>query len=167
VNKGFTPTPERELLKFGAKSADSRSVWGFTVLEFLVILGILGVVASAAVFLLNPVELFREARDRQRIADVAELKKTIALYVASAAKPDLDSRGNCGSEYKSTDGSMAVDGTGWLPINFNEIPGGSTLAALPTDPINGKDHFYSYKCNERDLTFELNVKMESERYQQK
>ena len=137
---------------------------GFTILELLVILGILAVVAAAAVFLLNPVELFREVRDRQRIADLAELKKTIALYVTSATKPDLDNRGNCVNEYKSIEGTAAVDGNGWLPVNFNEIPGGSTLTALPVDPINNKDYFYSYKCSERDLTFELSSGMESKKY---
>lgn len=145
------------------RDAIIKPMRGFTVLELLVILGVLAVVVTVAVFLLNPVELFREARDRQRIADLAELKKAVALYVASTAKPDLDSRGNCASEYKSTDGSTDIDGTGWLPVNFNEIPGGSILKSLPTDPINNSSHFYSYKCNERDSTFELKSIMESKK----
>lgn len=131
----------------------------------LVILGILGVVAAAAVFLLNPPELLREMRDRQRMADLGELKKAAALYVASAAKPDLDARGNCSAIYTSASGSAAVDGSGWLPVNFNEIPGGAVLKNLPVDPINDAEHFYSYKCSERDLTFELGSKMESKKYQ--
>lgn len=128
------------------------------------ILGILGVVAVAAVFLLNPPELFREVRDRQRMADLGELKKALALYVASAAKPDLDAKGNCSGIYTSVSESSAVDGTGWLPVNFNEIPGGAVLKKLPMDPVNDTEHFYSYKCSEGDLTFELNSKMESKKY---
>lgn len=137
---------------------------GFTVLEFLVILGILAVVGTVFVFLLNPAERMREARDAQRIIDITELKKAISLYLTIVEKPDLDARGNCENEYKSTNGSVAVDGSGWLPINFDLMPGGSTLSKLPIDPINDATHYYSYKCNPTGLKFELNAKMESERY---
>ena len=139
---------------------------GFTILEFLVILGILAVLSVVFVFLLNPVERLREVRDRQRMADLGELKKAVALYIASAAKPDLDSRGDCSETYASISGTTAIDGSGWLPVNFNEIPGGSTLKILPIDPINDEMHFYSYSCDERDLTFELDARMESKKYKQ-
>lgn len=137
---------------------------GFTILEFLVILGVLAVVSVVFVFLINPAELMREVRDRQRIADLGELKKAVALYVASVAKPDLDSRGNCSETYSSISGTSAVDGSGWLPVNFNEIPGGSTIKNLPIDPVNDEVHFYSYTCNEKDSTFNLKAEMESKKY---
>lgn len=138
---------------------------GFTILEFLVIFGILTVLVVVFVLLINPTERMREVRDAYRIVDLAELKKAVSLYIASAEKPDLDSRGNCAETYASNSGTAAVDGSGWLPVNFDQIPGGSTLKSLPTDPINNNQYYYSYKCSERNLTFELNAKMESRKYQ--
>jgi len=40
--KEFTPTPELELFKSGAESADSRLVWGFTLIEILIVLTVIG-----------------------------------------------------------------------------------------------------------------------------
>lgn len=39
-SSGFTPTPEPELLKPGIGSADSRLVWGFTLIEVLAVFSI-------------------------------------------------------------------------------------------------------------------------------
>jgi len=37
-----------------------------------------------------------------------------------------------------------VDGTGWVPINFNTVPGGSPSAVLPVDPVNQTSTFLYY-----------------------
>ena len=66
--------------------------------------------------------------------------------------------------YKSTDGNNAVNGTGWIPINFNKTPGGSPLSKLPLDPLNDAGHYYGYACNPKTDKFELNVKLESDKY---
>lgn len=137
---------------------------GFTVLEFLVICGILAVLTAVFVFLLNPVERMRESRDVQRILDLAEIKKALSFYVSIVEKPDLDLKGNCESYYESIAGTTAVDGTGWLPVNFDQIPSGSTIKKLPLDPINDEEHFYSYQCIPGSLKFTLDAKMESKRY---
>lgn len=42
-----------------------------------------------------------------------------------------------------------VNGTGWIPINFTTIPGGSSLSALPVDPINtiSSNEFFVYETD--------------------
>jgi prepilin-type N-terminal cleavage/methylation domain-containing protein len=37
-----------------------------------------------------------------------------------------------------------VNGTGWVPINFTSLPGGSPSAALPVDPVNQTSSFLYY-----------------------
>jgi|GEM_PF-2556703 prepilin-type N-terminal cleavage/methylation domain-containing protein len=41
---------------------------------------------------------------------------------------------------------LKTDGTGWIPINFNSYPGGSTMSKLPTDPVNtaSSNEYYIY-----------------------
>jgi hypothetical protein len=54
-----------------------------------------------------------------------------------------------------------VDGTGWLPVDFTSIPGGSPIPVLPTDPTNTSSYYYSYLSGG---SYELLSLLESERY---
>ncbi len=63
-------------------------------------------------------------------------------------------------------------GTGWLPINFDGLPGGSPISSLPIDPVNtvatahlsaidNTDLVYRYSCAISPLTYELDAVLES------
>ncbi len=160
---------------------------GFTLVEFGVVVGILAVITLVILAVLNPAERFRESRDAQRIADLTTLKKAVSLYLAVLKNPYLDGAGlpakagSCkdnfwasvsgaeesfsGSPNQYTSAGTMVDGTGWLPIDLTKIPGGAPIAELPVDPINSPEQAYTYRCNSTNLSFELNAKMESSRYQ--
>jgi prepilin-type N-terminal cleavage/methylation domain-containing protein len=56
-----------------------------------------------------------------------------------------------------------VDGTGWLPVNFNLITAGSPIAKLPVDPVNNASFYYAYAASS-SLTFELDGHMESVKF---
>jgi prepilin-type N-terminal cleavage/methylation domain-containing protein len=69
-----------------------------------------------------------------------------------------------------------VDGTGWVPINFDTLDSGSPLPALPLDPINtvstlsnilNSDFVYRYACNASNLTFEIDAQLESNAFRVK
>ncbi|MDP1688794.1 MAG: type II secretion system protein [bacterium] len=66
---------------------------GFTLLELLIVIGILAVLATAAVLVLNPAELLRQARDSTRVADLTSLHKTVALYLTTIKNPLMDNGG--------------------------------------------------------------------------
>ena len=71
---------------------------GFTLLELLIVIAILAILAAVAIFVLNPAETLREARDTQRISDLATLKTALALYVTkttSTVQFDGNSNNNC------------------------------------------------------------------------
>lgn len=67
------------------------------------------------------------------------------------------------------------DGTGWIPVNFGSISGGSPIASLPLDPINttidatptSADFVYRYACQSTGDTgkpssvFEIDAVLES------
>ncbi|MCS6789045.1 MAG: hypothetical protein NZ484_00525, partial [Patescibacteria group bacterium] len=59
-----------------------------------------------------------------------------------------------------------IDGTGWIPIDFNQLSFGRTLSKLPIDPINNTSSFYSYVYNPTINKYEINGMFESNKNQQ-
>jgi prepilin-type N-terminal cleavage/methylation domain-containing protein len=169
---------------------------GFTLVELLIVIGILAIIATVTVVVLNPAEILRQTRDSTRISDLDGLRSALAVYVATVANPNMSTSssgsGACaatvcfthaawgatatpcgfmvgqtthiyGGSYAST-AIQAVDGIGWIPVNFGAIPGGSPLSKLPIDPINNESYTYGYACDDTNETFELDGYMESSRY---
>lgn len=150
---------------------------GFTLIELLIVIGILAILATVALLVINPAELLRQARDSQRISDLGSINSAIGLYLATVSTPSLGTALTC---YASAAGAdcrpnfvtdtasatpanySAVDGTGWVRVNFNQVSGGSPLAALPLDPINNATYFYAYMST--STKYEMNANLESERY---
>ena len=62
---------------------------GFTLIELLVVIAILAVLAVVVVLTLNPAGLLQEARDSNRISDMATLKSALSLYMADVPSPSL------------------------------------------------------------------------------
>ena len=165
---------------------------GFTLLELLIVIGILAILATTTVLVLNPAELLRQARDSQRISDVQTINSALSLYVTTASGPKLSYTGSgCGTYtfgytlasgtmgatcgptgVSSTTASRNINGTGWLPVDISGIPGGSPLAAYPVDPTNASGTgpmatsslIYFYRCDQANLTWEINTNFESSKY---
>lgn len=70
-----------------------------------------------------------------------------------------------------------TDGTGWIPVNFNNIVGGSPISNLPIDPINSVTTggsaagaitsgalVYRYGCSQSPVGFEIDATLESDAY---
>ncbi|MBI4993357.1 type II secretion system protein [Candidatus Wolfebacteria bacterium] len=62
---------------------------GFTLLELLIVIAILGVLGSIVVFMLNPAETLKKARDSQRISDLSTIKTALGIYLTSTSSPQL------------------------------------------------------------------------------
>ncbi len=91
-------------------------------------------------------------------------------------------------EAATFDGSSAVDalqvsnpsltdGTGWIPVDFSDITGGSPISNLPVDPVNSvavgtslasavtsQALVYRYGCSVSPLAYEINAQLESAAY---
>lgn len=155
----------------------------FTLVELLIVIGILAILGTAAVIVINPAELMKQTRDATRVADLQTLNKALALYEAegntSFGTANMvylslpDSNANCSSytlptlpggwtyackpaaSYRNTDSS------GWLPVNLGAISSGSPLPTLPVDPVNDATtgEYYAYIAGSWVLT----AQMESEK----
>ncbi len=90
---------------------------GFTLIELLIVIGILAILATTVVLILNPAQTLAETRDTQRLSDLDTINKAIGLYLATIQNPSFGYSTNCG-----------VDGSGnsiWLSSGA-----GATLAPV-------------------------------------
>ena len=164
---------------------------GFTLIELIVVLAIIGVLVGILVAVIKPQQIFARLRDTQRQSDLNRLANAIQTYIAEFAQNpsaivltgDLGGINGCleGSTptiYYSASGnpgptapftrarastSTAVNGTGWLPVNFASATT-LNLTALPIDPRNSAfdadpSYYYTYACK-TDLNFELDANLE-------
>lgn len=75
------------------KSTKSR---GFTLIEILVVIGIIAVLAAIVIIAINPARQFAQARNTQRTSDVAAISNALGQYMA-------DNRGALPSVLDTTD----------------------------------------------------------------
>ncbi len=163
---------------------------GFTLIELLIVIGILAVLATVTVLVLNPAQLFAQARDSQRVQDLKTVSSAINLFLTTVSSPDMDGSGgdfSCASSFGasaasastsmsggsiSQAGVYSISGTGWVPVDFTSMSaiGGSPISTLPRDPSNTSyaatpsNLNYQYKCDNTNKWYELNANMESSRY---
>lgn len=150
---------------------------GFTLLELIIVIGILAILGTVSVLVLNPAQLFAQARDSQRITDLASLQSAIALYLSTVSSPTLGTTPNCtsgtasgftsGSGTCTTVDTYTVTGSGWVGVNLSATEGGSPMSTLPEDPTNSGNYFYAYVGNNTAKTFELNARLESTKFRDK
>ncbi|OIP24794.1 hypothetical protein AUK11_02465 [bacterium CG2_30_37_16] len=62
----------------------NRKNRGFTLIELLIVIGILGILASALILALNPSEMLKKSRDSQRISDFSTLQTAMNLAFADS-----------------------------------------------------------------------------------
>ncbi len=62
---------------------------GFTLLELLIVVGIIAILSVALILVLNPAETLKKSRDAQRISDLSTMKTAIGLYITSTTTPYL------------------------------------------------------------------------------
>ena len=93
---------------------------GFTLIELLVVIAIIGILASIVLVSLNSAR--GKGRDAQRIANLQEMAKAIALV-----DPDTNSLVGC-----TTDGVMASTCTGPSGVNFTRYLDPSTSGTICT-----------------------------------
>jgi prepilin-type N-terminal cleavage/methylation domain-containing protein len=156
---------------------------GFTLVELLVVIGILAILTAAVVVVLNPAELLKQARDAQRLSDLSAVQNAISLYLSVAQSPkfldgssskafSMVSPANCYdiSLTCEVNASTKIDGTGWVPVNFNELTSvnlSPPLSALPVDPVNNAAYHYVGAFDGTNKVYELNAVLESSKYSPK
>lgn len=160
----------------------------FTLIELLIVIAVIAVLSVVVVLVLNPAELLRQARDGQRLSDLATLQSAVQIYIvdtganlgsssttyisiadASASTSftqcqNLNLLSLASTSYSCTSSTKDVDGTGWIQVNFNTISAGSPLGALPIDPINQTSTDLSYDFTANGSNWQITALPESQKY---
>jgi prepilin-type N-terminal cleavage/methylation domain-containing protein len=158
---------------------------GFTLLELLLVIGILGIMGGITVVVINPGELLKEARDTTRLADLRSVNTALFTYTTQKGEPGgnpnylyislPDATATCNTflaslptlpfpyEYRCSTSAdyRKTDGTGWIPVAFSSIPGGSPIPTLPVDPVNAGTSYYTYMSGG---SYEVTALFEAERH---
>lgn len=114
----------------------------------------------AIIWLLNPLELYKEFRDGQRVRDLHSMEENIKDYIKynTGGRINLGSVGNI---YSSENKITSVDGSGWAPLDFKGS--GLKIKSLPLDPVNNSLYHYTF-VSSNSLKFKLTAVFESNKY---
>jgi len=116
------------------------------------------VLLTVGILFLDPLEKFRENRDRKRIEALELLDRAIQFYLKNnAADPRLCEGCASGTMFSHQPISIAgqtpqvierteVGGTGWVPIDLSLNAGlnKTPLLKLPIDPLNSDPYVYVF-----------------------
>jgi prepilin-type N-terminal cleavage/methylation domain-containing protein len=126
-----------------------KLISGFTLLEILVVLTIIGIMATVMMVIINPAHQLAKARDTQRETDIYSIVATIQQYTTehSGTLPDTD--GNPLTNNFPT--TLTCIGNGGGCFNLASAGDGTDsivptyLASLPKDPKTGTNANTGYK----------------------
>ncbi|HZX01211.1 MAG TPA: type II secretion system protein, partial [Candidatus Paceibacterota bacterium] len=166
-----------------------QSVSAFTLVELLIVVGILAVLSTTAVVFLNPLGQLQQARDSNRLTGLESVRQTLSLLNLGNSPPSFgssnviyvslpdDTSPNCASwnlPAPPTGWSYAcqneanfkkVNGSGWLPIDLTSTTFSTTSAVLPTDPQNNTTNYYYYVYDSTTGAYELGAVLEADKNQ--
>ena len=155
----------------------------FTLVELLIVIGIIGLLAVTVLLALNPAEAQRKARDTDRILDAATLQAVLEQIVNEGniviPTTPADSLGGTNGIVSSISGSNANLTSQNCTVAAGHWLGGYDLCpyvkTVPLDPQNGRTATYQtgvpatptatgimlYRARVSGTDYEINVRQES------
>lgn len=118
-----------------------RSQKGFTLLELLIVISIIGILATLVVVNLGGAR--GSARDAQRISDLKTIQTALEAYFNDyGCYPANNSGGADCANSNNWVGPVESTSAEWSSLFETLVP--RYLAQVPEDPINSQDFYYSY-----------------------
>ncbi len=133
-----------------------RKIQGFTLLELLVVIGIIAILAGVVIVALNPGRQFAQARDAQRWSHVNTILNAIGQNMA-------DNRGNWTCAAGTLPSSTTMLGTANYDISPCIVP--LYVSIMPLDPSTGNasstGYTVSYDSTNRRVTISATAEISS------
>ncbi|MFZ2523106.1 MAG: type II secretion system protein [Minisyncoccia bacterium] len=111
---------------------------GFTLIEILVVIGIIAILATIVIIAINPSRQFAQARNAQRLSNINTILNAIGQNVA-------DNRGlwSCGNVYFGS----ATSSIGTSGKDISCLAPTYISAGIPVDPANGTTAVTGYEIS--------------------
>lgn len=117
---------------------------GFTIVELLIVIAIIGMLAS--IVLVQIQEVRKKQRDAEREQEIKTLQNALALYVSNA------------TTYPITSGAVALTGTDSVSL---ALINADAIRAIPIDPLNTGNYRYVYNSAD-GATYTLTYYLETD-----
>ncbi len=127
---------------------------GFTLIEVLVVIGILAILAGVVLVAINPNRQFQQARDSQHVSNTATILNAVGQYM-------VDHKGDLPADISgSTTAKQNISNSG-ADICKDLVP--TYLPALPTDPSSSHKgaSLIETDCDSSD-TYDTNYTIEKD-----
>ncbi|MCA9363836.1 type II secretion system protein [Candidatus Kaiserbacteria bacterium] len=109
---------------------------GFTLIEILVVIGIIAVLAAVVLIAINPARQFAQANDSQRTSNLNAILNAVGQYMADH-QGTIPANIAAGDTSDTDNFEVIGDGAGEADICADLVP--TYMPALPVDPTAGDD----------------------------
>lgn len=106
---------------------------GFTLVELLIVMGVLGIIIGSVFFTLNPLEQLQKSRDAQRKNDLAQVQRALETFYNDYGRYPENTTNYKIDEDLTAGVSELNWGDSWAPY----------ITILPQDPASGRRYVYS------------------------
>lgn len=152
----------------------SKYLKGFTIIELLIVIAILGVLAVALLITINPGEAQKKTRDAERLSHLKTLQILLDQFIndGKSASGNIITAAGVNSSAVTANNSQACGASSWLGIDTCAYG-----ATVPLDPNNGVSRTFitnagntppttgtvtaQYKAQITGSDYEVNVMQES------
>lgn len=116
---------------------------GFTLIEILIVIGLIAILAGVALVAINPARQFAQARNAQRVSNVHAILSAIGARYADTQGVFSD---NFGCAPIPADDYRAIGNSGVQEYDLRTCLVPTYLPELPVDPVTGTNTCTTAEC---------------------